>query len=444
MNIRASRGLHESFTFVEYFPFRPCGGPPPNLKSEGRILKRNSRSGAPTGVALAFALAFSTLAFSSALAATDLQAEWKDGLHVFAEDKSVDISLGGFFQNDWTFQRANDALDAAFPDAFVDGTEFRRTRLVMKGFFHESSEFQLAYEFAKGDAGLKDVYLGLRGLPGIGNVRVGHFKEPFGFEQLISDTYSMFLERPLENAFAPSRNTGVMVHDSRDRATWAVGAFRDADSFGNGSGDGRYNVTGRLTFLPWDAAGDHRYVHLGAAASLRNPVGDAVEFSARPETNLAPKLVSTGMLDATDAVLFGGEGAIVVGPTSLSGEVSRASVETGDQLDPAFWGAHATAGWFLTGESRAYNRKTGVFDRMRPNRNFKGEGGGPGAWELAARWSRLDLETDDVGGGVLEDFTFAVNWYLNPNVRVLSNYVHGDLQDVGDADLFSVRFQTDF
>ncbi len=379
----------------------------------------------------------------SSTAATDLKAEWKDGLHVFAEDRSVDIAIGGFFQNDWTFQRGDDAFEEAFPDALSDGTEFRRARFVMKGVFHETTEFQAAYEFSEGENGLKDVYVGLRKLPGIGNVRVGHFKEPFSFEQLVSDTYATFLERPLGNAFAPSRNTGIMVHDGRDRFTWAAGVFRDADAFGNGSGGGKYNGTARVTGVVWDADEGRKLFHVGASGSVRNPAGDQVAYSARPETNLAPRVVGTGTLEATDALLFGGEAALILGPASFSAEAARASVESGNQLDPSFWSAHVSGSWMLTGESRPYVRKSGVFDRLRPARNFDGKGG-PGAWELAVRWSKLDLEDGAVQGGILEDVTAGINWHLNPNVRVLSNYVHGDRVDAGAYDSFSMRFQTDF
>ncbi len=62
------------------------------------------------------------------------------------------------------------------------------------------------YDFAGGDADFKDVYVGLKKLPGVGTLKVGHFKEAFGLEELTSSKYITFIERSLPTeAFAPSR-----------------------------------------------------------------------------------------------------------------------------------------------------------------------------------------------------------------------------------------------
>ncbi len=53
-------------------------------------------------------------------------------------------------------------------------------------------------------------------------------------------------------------------------------------------------------------------------------------------------------------------------------------------------------------------------------------------------------------GSHLDTITLGVNWYLNPNTRVMFNYVKADPtldsdgDDDGDADLLSMRFQIDF
>ena len=69
----------------------------------------------------------------------------------------------------------------------------------------------------------------------IGNVRVGHFKECFGLEQLTSDNYTTFMERSLddEGAFVPGRNDGIMAYNwtENQRATWAIGTFTNQTGF---------------------------------------------------------------------------------------------------------------------------------------------------------------------------------------------------------------------
>jgi len=68
---------------------------------------------------------------------------------------------------------------------------------------------------------------------------------------------------------------------------------------------------------------------------------------------------------------------------------------------------------------------------------------------LAARYSTVDLSDSDIKGGEEQNFTAGLNWYLNPNTRLMFNYVYADLEkraDVKDDDInvFQARFQVDF
>ena len=80
----------------------------------------------------------------------------------------------------------------------------------------------------------------------------------------------------------------------------------------------------------------------------------------------------------------------------------------------------------------------------------RGAGVGPGAVELAARWSYLDLRgTGHANGGVQNDLTVGLNWYWNPYVRWTFNYIHSWTKyDNGDAtaenDILGIRGQVDF
>ena len=86
---------------------------------------------------------------------------------------------------------------------------------------------------------------------------------------------------------------------------------------------------------------------------------------------------------------------------------------------------------------------------MKPKRNFGlGTDGGPGAWEVALRYSTLDL---NYGwwprGGKQESITGALNWHLNPNAKVKFEYVRADVShDLygGNADIFQTRIQFAF
>lgn len=393
-----------------------------------------------------------TAAAAPAPSPRDFRVFWKDGPRFETADKAFQLRLLGRIQNDWALLAPDDSLQddpgIANRAGKGSGTEFRRARLGMAGTLYERFGFKAEYEFAGGQTGLRDVYMETLGLPWVGALRIGHFKEPFSLEELTSDSYTMFMERALPDAFTPMRNTGFQLANAllEQRMTWAFGAFRETNNqSGNGfSDEPLYHLTGRLTGTPWYDEDGRRLVHLGLSASHQFWDGQDIEFRQFPEAHLAPNFVDTGDLPANGVTLLNPEFAAVVGPFSFQSEYLQTFVNgAADTGNPKFWGVYAQASWFATGESRPYVSSEGIFGRVIPSRNFDLKGG-PGAWELALRFSRIDLDQDGVEGGVLNDGTFGVNWYPNPSFRWTFNYVLGRLEDVGWTNQFETRFQVDF
>jgi len=379
---------------------------------------------------------------------------WKDGIRMESADGAFKLRLGGRLQNDWGVVEPDsdirDFFDAQGEDSGQgSGTNWRRVRLALGGTIYERIGTKIEVDFAGGNAALRDAYIELLKLPYVGTARVGHFKEPLSLEQLTSDSYTTFIERSLMDAGAEGRNTGFMVQNAplEQRMTWALGAFRQTDdNTGDGfSDDAQYNITGRVTGLPWYENDGEKLLHLGLAASQRFRDGTTSRFRSRPEVKLEnPYYVDTGNIPADNAQVVTPELALVYGPFSFQTEYSHGFIQ-GDhgQQDVDFYGLYAYASWFPTGESRPYKTSEGIFDRVVPEHNFDLKGG-LGAWELALRYSRLDLDDGDVDGGKLDDGTVGVNWYWNPNVRTSFNYVLAHLEDVGWANQFVARFQIDF
>ncbi|MFQ5965263.1 MAG: OprO/OprP family phosphate-selective porin [Candidatus Scalinduaceae bacterium] len=388
------------------------------------------------------------------------QVYWDKGLRFKSENGNFKLKLGGRIMNDWGwFTEDKDILESIGNQ--VDGTEFRRARLYIAGEIYENIAFKAQYDFASGGRpDFKDVYLALRKIPVVGNFRVGHFKEPFSLEELTSSKYITFMERSLNNVFAPARNTGFMLHNHAldKRMTWATGVFRNANGFGDSEGnrttEGGYSFSGRITGLPWYKDKGKKLIHTGFSYSYQNAFENAFRFRSRPEMHMAKRFVDTGSFTADFANLFNPELAIVYGPFSLQTEYTFADVNLKRSMnsDPEFSGLYVYGSYFLTGEHRSYSTKKGSFSRVKPNRNFHwGRGKGKGAIELTARYSHLDLDDEAIRGGKLDDVTVGINWYLNPNTRVMFNYVHAeaDLSNVGgkkdgNADLAAMRFQIDF
>jgi phosphate-selective porin OprO/OprP len=185
-----------------------------------------------------------------------------------------------------------------------------------------------------------------------------------------------------------------------------------------------------------DCACPCRLLHVGVAGSYRADFRpDNLRFRARPETGFGPRTVDTGAdIVAEDLLMLGAEVAFVWDRFSAQGEYMWVDVSAPTQGDPVYTGWYVQASYLLTGECKTYEKGKGVFGRVKPCRPFFCDtccAKGPGAWEVAARFSTLDLNDGDpvVRGGEQWDATFGVNWYVNNSVRVMLNYVHGEITD---------------
>ena len=371
---------------------------------------------------------------------------WKDGLRLDSADKAYRMQLGGRIMADFAWIAEDAGVRAAVGDQ-EDGVEFRRARIHVEGEIHGRFYFKGEYDFAGGDVAIKDAYLGIRGLPVVGRLQVGHFKEPYGLDETTSTKYITFMEKALPVALTPgSENMGVALFNTLpgDRAFWGVGVFKDTDDTGSRQSEGEWAVTGRVTGLPWCEEDGARYLHLGLGASVRSPVDGTVRYRQRPEMHLADYFVDTGAFDADRELWIAPEAAVVCGPVSVQGEFLLARVVSDGAGDPTFTGFYVFASCFLTGEHRPYRPEKGSFGRVRPIGDFLGPQDGPGAIEVAVRFSALDLNDGPVAGGALRNVTAGLTWYLNPNLRLMFNGVFADLKDVGDARGFMTRVQFDF
>lgn len=371
---------------------------------------------------------------------------WKDALNFETADKSFKLKIGGRLHWDTAyFSERNIGRRIA---EFKNNSEMRRARLYIAGHLFDNIDFKTQYDFAGGDADFKDVYVGVKKVPVVGNLRFGQFKEPFSLEEQGSSNYITFPERSLVSTFSPGRNTGIMAFDTLadERMTWAVGVFRHTDSYGKGTTGGRdYDVTGRLTALPVYRDDGRELLHVGVAYSHQNYEDHMSRYSAHPESHLAPHLVDTGMMRVEQGDLLGVELLWIEGPFSLQSEYAHSWLDGRTRWvgDPSFWGASVQASYILTGEHRPYSKTKGTFGRLHPKHNFDGKGGG-GAWEVAARYSYLTLNDDRVHGGRLDDISLGLNWYWNPNLRMMWNYVYADPSKGGEASILQWRVQLAF
>jgi len=379
----------------------------------------------------------------------DLKAFWKEGLRVESQDGDFKLKLGGRTAIDAAWFDDDTELQQAFGNQ-QDGIGFRRAYLYMAGLINGWIEYKSEYEFAGSQVGFEDVYVGFTNIPYLGKVRFGHIDEPFGLELRTSNRHTTFMERALTHAIIPGTETGVLAKNlvMDDRVFFNFGLFRDTDR-GRHFGDGGYNVTGRLVGLPIKNNDNTELLHLGIAGSYRNPDGP-VRFSSKPESDLSNfRYVDTGNILVDDEDLLGLEFAWIHGPLSFQSEYVLDSVDTQQGGDANISAWYAFVSYFLTGESRFYDLGSATFDRPKVKKNFRE--GGPGAWEIAARYSSIDLEDGIAEGGKQDDITLGLNWYFNPNTKLMFNYIRALIEEPaqsaaerGNLDLFQMRAQIDF
>jgi len=379
----------------------------------------------------------------------ELTGYWKNGFVLEDKDKNFKLQLGGRIHVDTAFFSADDELEEAVGE-FNDGVKFRRARLYMRGNIYTKSEFAIEYDFS-GSGSFQSVYMGLKEIPVIGSIRAGHLIEPMGLEEVASNNHITFMERGTATAINPVFNTGILAFNAvaDQRVTWAAGVFKETGEFGDSVSNETWAATVRLTGLPYYADDGKTYLHLGSSISLRDIDEQSYRIRSRPQSSVAPYVVDTKSMPADSINLYGMEALLTIQSLSLQSEwimssVDRLPGEDGIEVeDTDFTSYYFMASYFLTGEFRPYLKSSGYFGRVTPNQNATGKNWGSGAWEIAARYDVIDLSDADIEGGELETYTLGLNWYLNPHMRIMWNYVAADVKDTGNADIFEMRFQID-
>ena len=430
---------------------------------------------------------YAPLEGSPASAESDIQHQFRTLQQEFADLKAglsrikyPSIEVHGVFQADtgWFNQSAN---SRATVGDIQDGADFRRARMSANGAITENMNYFFQMDFAfPGRPTFTDVWGEFTKLPVVGNLRFGQWKQPFSLEVVSSFRYTTFAERSLLfQAFTPFRHIAVGVYDWADneRMTWAASVYRPGqDQFGDQIADnGGYAGVGRITALPWydEACGGERYLHLGGAYNFVAPANRTARFRTIPEyfigetaattppgtsgiavpgnINGTPFFVDTKAFGVDHYNLYGTELLFVDKEFSLQTEFqfNQARRTVGDNV--YFPGLYVTGAYFLTGEHRPYLKKAGAIDRVKVLRNFGVSddcGIGWGAWEVAARYSYINLNSKDITGGRLNDMTLGMNWYVNANAKFQFNYIRAFLDNPlfghSTTDIFGLRAQVDF
>jgi phosphate-selective porin OprO/OprP len=370
---------------------------------------------------------------------------------LFSEERRLTGRVGGKIHIDGALFNQ----DGDLPEA-DDGIEVRRGYLDIYGrsFLVKPVTYGIEFGITDGRFYFNDGYIWFHDLRFLGSAKLGLFKAPLSLESLESSSATTFMEigSPV-SAFAPGYKLGAQLGGPLfgKRATLYGGWFADAQDYESGDAtESNSRLVGRVTWLPILNAPHERVhlLHVGASGGPMFASGDGFQYRSRPENNIAPYLVDTGLIAGEKALIVGAEAAWLNGPFSLQGEFLQA---IGDREDDdnnfQFGGFYVYGSWFITGESKRYDRDRGIFKGIEPRRRFSFRDRSWGAWELAARYSHLDLTDGDVRGGVMNIVSGDLTCYLSKFNRIMLGCAYAEVDETeqaGDMLMVQSRLQVTF
>jgi phosphate-selective porin OprO/OprP len=311
--------------------------------------------------------------------------------------------------------------------------------------------------------------------------------------------------------------TGIWASNNYldQRVTWEAAAFYPDEAAASGAyfGNNQDGVQGRITALPVYEDEGRQLLHFGISGGWRGGQGNVnaaapgytgsmVQLAAQPELRdddparqaLLPnddknKMVDTGLLACNEEYLMGLEALYIHGPFSFQAEYGwnwcnnvKGVIQSGSISAPTaalsalaggpqnyvFSGGYLQVAYTLTGENRAYDRRIGTLAR-----EYYGHAGpyekaflvrdengrlcwGMGAWEIAARYSYLNLNdgtgANRIAGGEMQGVTLGLNWFVNNNLNVMFDYAYdyryemdtASATPVGHTNGLGIRVQFQF
>jgi phosphate-selective porin OprO/OprP len=253
-------------------------------------------------------------------------------------------------------------------------------------------------------------------------VSIGKQKEPINMDRSMTMVQIASQERhAAADAMFPTRNFGVVINGTAldRRVSWAAGLFNDWLIEGESLDESSTQTVGRVTWLPVLSADESNLVHVGLGIRYSN-AKQGLQYRSRPETGNAPLFVDTELFDANSSTLYNWELGWRNGPLWLMAEYSDNHVDAPSVGNPKFSGYHLSGTWAFSREMRPYRKRSGVFGGLPIAHDVIQ--GGRGAWEMALRYSSIDLTDGQVTGGEMDIATAQLNWWLTHSMALGLNY----------------------
>lgn len=398
-------------------------------------------------------------------------ANFKDGLSFEDGSGNWKLAINGRVQAD--YRKFSPDEDAA------DTFSLRRARLGGALTFYKDYVARVEGEYSGGSTTLTYGYIDINKFQSA-KFRLGQFKPFYGLERAMSTNFTDFQERSMADVLLGSTyDRGVMVYgtpaaglnysmayvngtgtvdennaksDGKDltaRATINLAEMMDWKDavvhVGGFYGDGNQGSRRLANFIPLGQTEGRgaQFFQTNCGGNTNGTVNAAASAACGGIVGTTASLAN-GLKDDVSRKRSGFETALAYGATKLQGEYINTSFDAqGYSRDIDAW--YASAMWNVTGENFADMYKEGVFGRLKPKNNYKMGADGWGALQVGLRYSNFDASdfktTNAAGTGILLDtpaatadglliatnqadtWTLGANWILNPNVRIITNFI---------------------
>lgn len=305
-----------------------------------------------------------------------------DAAFARAAGKESKFVIGGFLQAN---AESGDAPDARFT-GIADRFLLRRMRINFAALFTEQVAFKVEADFGGNSISprtglngqLTDAYAAWTKYPAA-HVRLGQFKTPFGFEQLVSDTKTFMIERSLSNdRLTVGRQVGAMLGGdlAGNRLSYSLGVFNGTGTNTSSNDNEKFMTSGRLGVVAHEGRHHDLPVKLSVATNFFSTVDKGAFIGRR-----------TG---------YGADAQLVVGPGEFHAEWLR------NDLHPVTGRATQAEGWALLSVWNVTKR-----------------------WQTAVRFESYDSNAA-LPNTTTDTWTFGVNYLLKGDDLKLSlNYLAG-------------------
>lgn len=394
--------------------------------------------------------------------------ESKDKNYKLWMDNRVYLDGANYFDNYNTNLTTDENLAEGNLDIPHQYLKLRRMRFAIKANVGDNWYGEIDFDFDGNTVDIKDAYLrryfGETARPW-GQIKIGQFRMPQGMQQTTTSRYLKLMERASVYKFNPNRKLGVSwtqwskkymfavgvhteeirnVHDMLEGdANYFKGSFDEDNPANEGIMQGAEPMLGYSTRGVYYVTNETgKLISIGGGYSARTPglykyPDNRIKYDPKDETSVSEMEFTVAKVnDVNMAHNMNVDAAVSYNSWRMTGEYYYNILTREDGLDPVkFSGFYVQSAYLLTGGTHPWNYREGEFTKVSPGEKS-------GAWEVAARYSYINLNDfdNDIRGGQKGQWTVGVNYYASNNVKFMLNYsyVNHDRYSDGAGDYAAI------